>query len=112
MFVVTASEDPEQLSAQNLFVETLMSKQVQIDFNRVKGSIPVRSDVDTAQLDACAQIAIDLVKNPDNQVGDQPFYNSSDTIGAIRDLLGALWSDPNPSVDKFTQDFAQIIAAE
>lgn len=112
MFVVTASEDPEQLSAQNLFVETLMSKQVQIDFNRVKGSIPVRSDVDTAQLDACAQIAIDLVKNPDNQVGDQPFYNSSDTIGAIRDLLGALWSDPNPSVDTFTQNFAQIIAAE
>ncbi len=112
MFIMTATDDPEVKQAQDLLVNTMMSKDVQVAFNKVKGGIPVRNDVDTSTLDVCAQTAIKLMASPENQVGDQPFYNSTDKIGAIRDLLGTLWTEPNPSVDAFTQKFADIISAE
>jgi glucose/mannose transport system substrate-binding protein len=112
MFIMTATNSADVKKSQDLLVKTMMSKDVQVDFNKVKGGIPVRNDVDTSKLDDCAKTAINLMATPENQVGDQPFYNSTDTIGAIRDLLGTFWASPNPSVDDFTQKFASIISAE
>ena len=45
----------ERSNVQATFVNTLLSKQFQIDFNISKGSIPVRSDINMELFDACAQ---------------------------------------------------------
>ena len=42
-------------NVQAAFVNTLLSKQFQIEFNMNKGSIPVRNDIDMSVFDACAQ---------------------------------------------------------
>lgn len=39
-------------------VDTVMSKQVQLQFNLAKGSIPARLDIDGTGMDACAQAGI------------------------------------------------------
>ncbi len=47
--------DPEAVKAQETLASAIMDKQVQIDFNKAKGAIPARMDVDMSGLDACAQ---------------------------------------------------------
>ncbi|MFT6986561.1 MAG: glucose/mannose transport system substrate-binding protein [Psychromonas sp.] len=42
-------------NVQSLFVNTLLSKQFQTEFNISKGSIPVRNDIDMSKFDACSQ---------------------------------------------------------
>ncbi|MGV2125530.1 ABC transporter substrate-binding protein [Agrobacterium vitis] len=110
MFIVTATKDPKLLKAEDLLVNTMMNKDVQVDFNLVKGSIPVRNDVDMSKVDPCGQIGIKLMADPANQVGDRDFYLSPDAIGAIQDVLGAAWVDKNTSVDDFVSKFADAIA--
>lgn len=42
-------------NVQALFVNTLLSKKFQTEFNISKGSIPVRRDIDMSKFDACSQ---------------------------------------------------------
>jgi glucose/mannose transport system substrate-binding protein len=112
LFIVTATKNPDLLKAQDFLVNTMMSPDVQVAFNLVKGGIPVRSDVDVSKVDPCGQIGLKLMADPANQVGDQPFYNSNDAIGAIRDLLGTAWADKNPSVNDFVKKFADAISLQ
>ena len=112
LFITTATNDPDMLKAQDLLVNTMMDPDVQVAFNLVKGSIPVRSDVDTSKVDPCGQIGLKLMSNPDNQLGDQPFYNSNDAIGAIRDLEATSWANPDMTVDDFVAKFASAISLQ
>ncbi|MDR3375437.1 MAG: ABC transporter substrate-binding protein [Ancalomicrobiaceae bacterium] len=112
MFIVTATKDPAMLKSQDLLVNTMMSKDIQVAFNLVKGSIPVRGDVDVSKVDPCGQIGLKLMANPANQVGDRDFYNSPDAIGAIQDLLATSWSKPDTSVDTFVAKFAEALSRQ
>ncbi len=48
--------DNEAVAAgQDAWAESIMDPEVQKDFNKIKGSIPARSDVSVADFDACAQ---------------------------------------------------------
>lgn len=42
-------------AGQDAWAESIMDPEVQKDFNKIKGSIPARSDVSVADFDACAQ---------------------------------------------------------
>jgi len=42
-------------NVQTAFVNTLLSKQFQIEFNMSKGSIPVRNDINMSGFDTCSQ---------------------------------------------------------
>jgi len=44
-----------QNNVQTAFVNTLLSKEFQIEFNISKGSIPVRNDINMDKFDACSQ---------------------------------------------------------
>ena len=55
--------DPDAIKAQQMLAGAIMDKDVQIAFNKAKGAIPARNDVDMSNLDACAQAtAKDLVE--------------------------------------------------
>lgn len=47
--------DPDLIKGQEVLASAIMDPAVQLAFNKAKGSIPARSDVDLAGLDACAQ---------------------------------------------------------
>ena len=42
----------------------MLAPDTQVLFNMKKGSIPVRTDVDTSQLDACAKKGLGLLADP------------------------------------------------
>ena len=54
-FVLFKRQDNNQKDVQKAFVDTLLSKSFQREFNINKGSIPVRNDMDMTQFDVCAQ---------------------------------------------------------
>jgi glucose/mannose transport system substrate-binding protein len=47
--------DPDLIKGEEVLASAIMDKDVQIAFNKAKGAIPARNDVDLATLDACAQ---------------------------------------------------------
>ncbi len=54
-FGVFKNDDPAVIAAQDAWAESIMDPEVQKNFNRIKGSIPARSDVSVDDFDACAQ---------------------------------------------------------
>ncbi len=97
---------------QKLLASTMMSKEAQVAFNSRKGSVPVRLDVDTSKLDACAQQGVAILKDPGQRIPSVDFLVSPDMIGAERDLAGQFWTDPSMSVDAFIDSYVNIVEAE
>ena len=49
---------------QEKFVETVTGLTAQLNYNKVKGSVPVRRDIDNKTLDVCAKDSWDNFNNP------------------------------------------------
>ncbi|MDT9001422.1 ABC transporter substrate-binding protein [Paucibacter sp. APW11] len=56
--------DNSRQAAQEKMAELLGSATLQISYNRIKGSVPVRRDVPVDELDICAQRSYRLFANP------------------------------------------------
>jgi glucose/mannose transport system substrate-binding protein len=54
-FGVFNNDDPAVIAAQDAWAESIMDPEVQKNFNKIKGSIPARSDVSVDDFDACAK---------------------------------------------------------
>ena len=68
VFVFPVTKDKAQLATQDKLIEVLIDPTSQIEFNKKKGSIPVRMDVDVSSMDACAQKSHTVLGDPANQV--------------------------------------------
>ncbi len=73
-----------------------MTPSVQLDFNKLKGSIPIRSDVDTSSMDVCAQAGMAIMKDKTRQMGISEVYLTPDQNGALQDILTAYWNTKMP----------------
>ena len=62
------SSDAAQKAAQESSPRSCSTPETQIAFNKKKGSVPVRLDVDVSSMDACAQKGIAALKDPAQQV--------------------------------------------
>ncbi len=47
--------DPDLIKGQEVLASAIMDREVQVAFNKAKGAIPARIDVDLSSMDACAQ---------------------------------------------------------
>ncbi len=54
-FGVFKSDDPVVVAGQDAWAESIMDPEVQTNFNKIKGSIPARSDVPVDDFDDCAK---------------------------------------------------------
>lgn len=82
--------------AQKLLAKTLMTPSVQVEFNKLKGSIPIRSDVDTSSMDLCAQSGMAIMKDKSRVLGISEVYLTPDQNGALQDILTAYWNTKMP----------------
>ena len=103
--------DAAATPTQALLAKTMLDPETQIEFNNKKGSIPVRTDVDTSKMDACAQEGVAQVKDPAKQVPGYDYLVSADTVGAIQDAVTNFFSNPDAKSDDFIGAFADAIAA-
>lgn len=107
-FPVTNHESDRR--AQLLFVRQLMDTQNQLAFNRIKGSIPVRTDIQRSHLDSCGKIGLDLMSRKGKQVSAQsmtmPSHMSEGWIGVVADFF----NDPKMSPEAAQRQLAEVLS--
>ncbi len=92
VLVFPKTSNPDAIKAQKLLASVAVAPATQLAFNKFKGSIPVRPDVDVSQMDACAQKGMAIMKNKARQVGVPEIYVTPDQNGALIDVLTAYWN--------------------
>jgi glucose/mannose transport system substrate-binding protein len=96
VFVFPKTEDAGALRAQKLLASVVDKPGVQLAFNRLKGSVPVRLDADDSQFDACARKGMAILRDPKRPVGVAEVYLTPDQNGALQDVLTAYWNTNMP----------------
>lgn len=90
-----------QREGQLKFAEVLLSPELQVTFNKAKGSMPVRLDTDVSTFDVCAQAAMASIQDPKDQVPHLAFFLSDDTRAEIDAAISVFWNDPNATAATF-----------
>ena len=107
-FIFPRSAKPETQQAQKLLAGVMVAPSTQLEFNRIKGSLPIRQDLDAARLDACSQAALAIMKDPARHVGNSQVYLTPDQSGALDDVLTAYWNTAMP-LDKAQKNIAAAL---
>ena len=105
--VLPEGTDPAVIQAQTDLAKILISPEGQLNFNLVKGSMPIRTDIDLSAANPCMQKAIGMLGNGLLPSGD--FALSSDTQQQLQDLSIEFLDDDNITVDDYIERYASII---
>ena len=105
-------QQPADQQAQTALANTISNRQLQIEFNQIKGSIPARQDIAPEQFDACSQQDIRdfslLTQLPSLAQG---MANTGLTQNAIVDVVSYFFNNPNISPEKAVQQLIVAIKA-
>ena len=107
-FYFPKTDDPDITAAQLELASMLVSPETQVEFNLVKGSLPVRGDVDLEAANACMKKGIEILANPENVLPSTEQLLDSDTQGQITDLALEFFSS-DMSVDDAMERQKEII---
>jgi glucose/mannose transport system substrate-binding protein len=108
VFVFPKTTNPEQIKAQKVLAGLMLAPAVQVEFSNKKGSIPVRTDVDSSKMDICAQQGLAIMKDKSRQLGNGEIYLNPDQNGSLADILTAYWNKSVP-VEKVQKDIANAL---
>ena len=108
VFVFPKTTNAEQVKAQKMLAGILLNPVTQVEFSNMKGSIPVRSDVDSSKMDVCAQQGLAIMKDKSRQLGNGEIYLNPDQNGSLSDILTAYWNKNIP-VEKVQKDIAKAL---
>ncbi|HEX8405607.1 MAG TPA: ABC transporter substrate-binding protein, partial [Duganella sp.] len=107
-FVFPKSKNPEAVKAQKLLATTMLAPAAQLEFSKLKGSLPILSNVDTSSMDPCAQAGMAIMKDKSRQVGMIEVYLTPDQNGALQDVLTTFWNTRMP-VEKAQKSIAAAL---
>jgi glucose/mannose transport system substrate-binding protein len=109
VLVFPKTADPDAVRAQQLLAHVVTEPRAQVDFSLLKGSIPVRTDVDAGRLDICAQQGLAILRDRTRQVGNDEIYLTPDQNGALADVLSEYWNR-NVPVETVQGKFAAALS--
>jgi len=105
VFVFPKTNDADVIKQQKVLASVMMAPATQVEFSKIKGSIPVRPDVDASRMDICAQQGIAVMKDKTRHLGNGEVYMTPDQNGALQDVITAYWNRNTP-VEKVQRDIA------
>jgi glucose/mannose transport system substrate-binding protein len=112
VFAFPRLKDASQTKAQQLLARVLLEPDTQIEFAQKKGSIPVRLDLDTNSLDACARKASAWVADAKAQVPANELLSPPALTGAIEDIISQYWNNPAMTADVFIAKVADTLSQQ
>jgi len=98
VFVFPKQKAPDAAVAQRKLAEMMISPEGQVAFNNKKGSIPIRTDVDTSKMDICAQAGVQAIKENRLLQSDNELL-SPDAKGAFEDAVSKYWNSTQSADD-------------
>lgn len=102
VFVFPKTTNADAIKSQQMLATVFTSPAVQVAFNNKKGSIPIRTDVDTSQMDICAQAGVNALKNPARHLANPDMLMTPDKAGAVQDTVSKFWNT-GMSIDDVTK---------
>lgn len=103
-FAMFAVDGADRQAGQSLLAELIVGENFQTVFNLFKGSIPVRTDIDMEQFDACAQASATAMQEASDAGTLLPSYAHGMALrgaqaGAITDVVTAHFNSDMSSED-------------
>ena len=108
VFIMPKSSNPEVVKAQQLLATVMVAPATQVAFNNKKGSIPIRTDVDSSKMDICAQQGIAAMKDKSRQLPTSTMLVPTDVEGAMQDVVTNFWNK-GQSVDEAAKALAAAL---
>ncbi|XKG99719.1 ABC transporter substrate-binding protein [Pelagibacterium halotolerans] len=108
-FAFPLTNREETVDAQREFARMLLDRDNQVAFSRVKGSLPVRTDVDPAGLDRCGQLGLQMITQSSTvsaQSMAMPTQMSEGWIGVLNDFF----NDPTMSPEAAQERLYEIVS--
>jgi glucose/mannose transport system substrate-binding protein len=96
------------LPAQRLLARVATAPATQLAFSARKGSVPVRTDLDTRSLDACAQAGAAALRDAGRLVGNTEMLLAPEQLTAIERAVSDFWNRDIP-VHTAQQTIASIL---
>ena len=109
-FAFPVTNNEHERRSQLLFARQLMNIDNQLAFNRVKGSIPVRTDIQRKNLDACGKIGLDLISRQGGQVSVQSMVMPSQMSQGWIDIVADYFNDPNIAPVRAQRQLADVLS--
>jgi len=94
--------------AQALLARVATAPATQLAFSARKGSVPVRTDLDTRTLDACAQIGAAALREPGRLVGNTEMLLAPGQLTALERAVSDYWNRDIP-VQQVQQALTHIL---
>ena len=111
VFVFPKNDDPKVKDTQLAMASMMVNPTVQAKFNNAKGSLPMRLDVDTSAADACMQMGLDLIQNPDAIMRESDDWNTPAFTSAWDDIISEFRNDPNYTVAQVMDDLEGVLTS-
>jgi glucose/mannose transport system substrate-binding protein len=90
-FAFPLTNREEAADAQHSFARMVLDRDNQVAFSRIKGSLPVRTDVDPSGLDRCGKLGLQMITERKGEVSAQsmamPSQMSEGWIGVLADFF-------------------------
>jgi glucose/mannose transport system substrate-binding protein len=93
VFVFPKTTNAAAIEAQHKLATVFTAPDTQVAFNNKKGSIPIRTDVDTSKMDICAQAGVQAMKDPSRQIANPDALMTPDQVGAVQDAITKFWNN-------------------
>lgn len=97
-FYFPVIDDPAVQAAQKDLASLLISKEMQVDFNLAKGSLPVRGDIDLSAANACMQKGLQILADGGIMPSNRQTFDA-DTDQQINDLMSEFWATDMSAAD-------------
>lgn len=107
-FPVTNNEQVRR--SQRLFARQIMNVDNQLAFNRIKGSIPPRTDIQRNNLDTCGKVGLDLISRQHGQVFAQSMLMPPQMSQGWIDIVADYFNNPKISPEKAQRQLAEVLA--
>ncbi len=109
-FAFPVTNNAHDRRSQLLFARQIMNTDNQLAFNRIKGSIPVRTDIQRNNLDACGKIGLDLISRKGGQVSVQSMTMPSHMSQGWIDVLADYVNDPKMTPQNAQRQLADVLS--
>lgn len=107
-FPVTNNEQVRR--SQRLFARQIMNVDNQLAFNRIKGSIPPRTDIQRNNLDTCGKVGLDLISRQHGQVFAQSMLMPPQMSQGWIDIVADYFNNPKISPEKAQRQLAEVLS--
>lgn len=106
-FPLTSRE--EEAEGQQAFARMVLDRDNQVAFSRIKGSLPVRTDVDPSGLDRCGRLGLQMIAEKKGEVSAQSMAMPSQMSEGWIGILADFFNDQTISPETAQQRLREVV---